>query len=49
MQHVDKLGTEDGVGRGEPTSREDAQLQELRDGAVLGDLWRGVEGHVIVK
>ena len=42
MKHVDELGTENGVGGSESTAREDAQLQELGDGAVLGDLCRGV-------
>ena len=40
VQHVHELGTENGVYCGEPTPREDAQLQELRDGPVLGHLCR---------
>ena len=35
MEHVDKLGTVDGVRGREPTSREYAQLEELGDGAIL--------------
>ena len=41
VKHVDKLGTENGVCGRESTPREDAQLQELSDGAILGDLCRG--------
>ena len=40
MKGVDELGTEYGVGGSEPTPREDAELEELGDGAVLGDLCR---------
>ena len=40
VQHVHELGTENGVGCCEPTPREDAQLQELRDGPVLCHLCR---------
>ena len=46
MKHVDELGTENGVGGGESTPREDAKLKELGDGAVLGDLCRE-EGKVM--
>ena len=38
VQHVQELGTEDGVGGREPAAREDTELEELRDGTVLGHL-----------
>ena len=38
MEHIDKLGAEDGVCGGESTPREDTQLEKLRDGPVLGHL-----------
>ena len=44
VEHVDKLGAEDGVSGSEPTSREDAQLQELGDGSVLSHLCSGGGG-----
>ena len=38
VQHVQELGTEDGVRGCEPATREDTELEELRDGTVLGHL-----------
>ena len=49
MEHVHKLGTENGVGCSEATAREDTQLQELSDGAVLGHLWMDKEKELLVS
>ena len=55
MQCLNELGTIHSVSSGEATSREDAQLKELCEGAVLCHLYKREnsnfknEGHLITK
>ena len=44
MEHVDELGTEDGIRGCETTARKDTQLQHLCNGAVFCDSYIGGEG-----
>ena len=46
MEHVDELGTEDGIRGCETTARKDTQLQHLCNGAVFCDSYIGGEGEV---
>ena len=46
MEHVDELGTEDGIRGCETTARKDTQLQHLCNGAVFCDSYIGREGEV---
>ena len=45
MEHVDELGTEDGIRGCETTARKDTQLQHLCNGAVFCDSYRRGEGE----
>ena len=46
MEHVDELGTEDGIRGCKTTARKDTQLQHLCNGAVFCDSYIGREGEV---